>query len=108
MKCFYCGTSLSPEAAYCGECGKPLKNVPVIDSREVNKMLKWNYSMKFCSVSSSSPEFIWKHKYKDGTSDFDGIAELGREGWELVAVTPLANYNGETTTLLFTYKRPAE
>ena len=51
------------------------------------------------------PSVIWQTlKEKSG---FDTISALGKEGWELIAVTPI-HFIDATWRVLFTYKRPLE
>jgi hypothetical protein len=53
-------------------------------------------------------ENIWNNKFETGKSDWDELKKMASEGWELVSVTPIANVNGNTTQLLFIFKRPIE
>lgn len=71
-------------------------------------MQKWKYSMVSFGVNPAYPSRIWTENKKDGTTSFDMIKERGNEGWELVGVTPLAQDDGATSALLFTFKKPEE
>lgn len=84
-------------------------------------MQKWEYRLITQNIQaggstrSSDAAFLWDPKHKDekGRTAFDTIKECGKEGWELVAVTPIAtdfgvSSGGQTAQLLFTFKRPDE
>ncbi|MEP7358830.1 MAG: hypothetical protein ABI847_16395 [Anaerolineales bacterium] len=47
---------------------------------------------------------IWKRKYSDGTTDWDQISKLGREGWEMVNAFPVES-SGTLQYLAFIFKR---
>lgn len=38
--------------------------------------------------------------------DTDELNEQGEDGWELVSVTPITDFQGKTGLLLYTFKRP--
>jgi hypothetical protein len=47
---------------------------------------------------------IWKRKYSDGSTDWDQISKLGREGWEMVNAFPVES-GGTLQYLAFIFKR---
>lgn len=49
---------------------------------------------------------IWTRKDESGKTIWDTIKEYGKEGWELVSVTPIAEFHGCTIELLYTFKKP--
>jgi len=84
-------------------------------------MQKWEYRMITRNITdkgntrNSDAAFLWDPRHKDekGKTAFDTICQCGKEGWELVAVTPVAtdfgvSSGGQTSQLLFTFKRPVE
>jgi hypothetical protein len=54
---------------------------------------------------------IWEEKRKDDTTVWDTIKDYGKDGWELVSVTPIEDgggYISYTQYLLYTFKKPSE
>lgn len=49
---------------------------------------------------------IWGKKQPDGSSQWDDLQQIAKEGWELAGITPIAWNNGVTRQLLYTFKRP--
>jgi hypothetical protein len=49
---------------------------------------------------------IWRTKYADGSTDWDHIERMGRDGWELVSAFPIEG-NGTTLYVTFIFRRPA-
>lgn len=74
-------------------------------------MNTWAYSFIYADHIHDVTE-IWdeniRKKSPIGKNTADLISEYGREGWELVSVTPFATGQGHTNQLLFTFKRPIE
>jgi len=87
-------------------------------------MLKWEYSMLRQNIVDRMPSGyshasnLWNKedqgRFMDdgGRSALDQVNDLGKSGWELASVTPIAScpasgFTGQTTELLFTFKRPA-
>ena len=75
-------------------------------------MARWELTM-FVSwaawggvLGAADASNIWTKKDKQGKTEFDKLQELANDGWELVSVVPIAINEGETTHLLFTFKRP--
>jgi hypothetical protein len=48
---------------------------------------------------------LWEEHGRDGRTAIDELNDLGAEGWELVAVTPI-DTDANTRQLLFTFRRP--
>jgi hypothetical protein len=82
-------------------------------------MQKWEYTYLYQDIIKStgllgsfvSPSEIWEKKDKDGNTASMNIEKSGKEGWELVSVTPIiADYGqgSRTKCLFFTFKRPVE
>jgi hypothetical protein len=74
--------------------------------------VKWEYRI---SVTGELPGYfddipdataLWTRKYQDGSTDWDTIAKIGNEGWEMVNAVPIARPDGRTTALVFVFKRP--
>jgi hypothetical protein len=84
-------------------------------------MHKWEYRMVTQDITDkgstrySDAALLWDPRNKDdkGKTAFDTLRDCGKEGWELVAVTPVAtdfgvSSGGQTSQVLFTFKRPLE
>jgi hypothetical protein len=71
----------------------------------------WEYSITHSdrlSNTSGVPQIssIWRQRYADGTTDWDHITRMGREGWEMVSAFPVTG-NGSTLYVTFIFRRPA-
>ncbi len=84
-------------------------------------MTKWEYTACVGHIRQVSPgersysvlaQFIWTHKDKSGKTVWDTVQDFGKEGWELVSVTPIVESGSagfaHTEDLLYTFKRPIE
>lgn len=79
---------------------------------------KWEYTATYAQIAglgfggSTDPSAVWTHKDKEtGKSEWDKIVGMGKKGWELISVTPIAAdslHNNHTKYLLYTFKRPLE
>jgi hypothetical protein len=81
-------------------------------------MPSWEYIMfsktlqpKGVVGSRTTAMQLWDNKFmdSDGVTAMDMISEYGRDGWELVCVTPISAsspYPGRTDEIMFTFKRP--
>jgi hypothetical protein len=71
----------------------------------------WEYSITHSdrlSNTSGVPQIasIWRQRYADGTTDWDHITRMGREGWEMISAFPVTA-NGSTLYVTFIFRRPA-
>ena len=71
----------------------------------------WEYSITHSDRLTNTagiPQIssIWRTKYADGSTDWDAIERMGREGWELVSAFPVDG-NGTTLYITFIFRRPA-
>ena len=68
----------------------------------------WEYNLvhtdRLGSPAGPQLALIWKRQYSDGTTDWDQISKLGREGWEMVSAFPVES-NGTLLYLAFMFKR---
>jgi hypothetical protein len=68
----------------------------------------WEYNIvhtdRLGSPAGPQLALIWKRKYADGTTDWDQISRLGREGWEMVNAFPVES-SGTLQYLAFIFKR---
>ena len=63
------------------------------------------------SFGSSDPSLVWKNKNQQGKTGWDELINYGKNGWELVSVTPITENATEasyTSYLVYTFKRPIE
>jgi len=72
----------------------------------------WEYSITHSDRLTNTagiPQLssIWRTKYADGSTDWDHIMRMGREGWELVSAFPVEG-NGTTLYVAFIFRRPAQ
>lgn len=72
----------------------------------------WEYTMSLTRDfwrgglnSGIDATMIWNEKYKDGTTDFDSVKDMGAKGWEMVGVVPIIG--ASIARILFVYKRRA-
>jgi len=77
----------------------------------------WEYTFVKADIQQpdchhySSAGWIRGNFLDDGDTAKERIMKLGKEGWELVAVTPISTEDdsaGMTKELLFTFKKPIE
>jgi hypothetical protein len=71
----------------------------------------WDYAITHSvrlSNTSGVPQIasIWRQRYADGTTDWDHIARMGQEGWEMASAFPVTA-NGSTIYVTFIFRRPA-
>jgi len=68
----------------------------------------WEYNIvhtdRLGSPAGPQLALIWKRKYSDGSTDWDQISKLGREGWEMVNAFPVES-SGTLQYLAFIFKR---
>ncbi len=68
----------------------------------------WEYNIvhtdRLGSPAGPQLALIWKRKYTDGSTDWDQISKLGREGWEMVNAFPVES-SGTLQYLAFIFKR---
>jgi hypothetical protein len=73
-------------------------------------MVKWELTAKYVDIGiygGSNPSKLWSEKNKStGLTAWDDLISRASKGWELVSVTPLGVFHGETKYLLYTFKRP--
>jgi hypothetical protein len=78
---------------------------------------KWEYNtIKVYIIrkglkGGSDPSMVWTEKDKEGKTTWDSIKDLGKNGYELVSVTPITDrgiQSSHTTFLVYTFKRPIE
>lgn len=72
----------------------------------------WEYSITHSDRLTNTagiPQIssIWRTKYADGSTDWDHIERMGRDGWELVSAFPIEG-NGTTLYVTFIFRRPAQ
>jgi hypothetical protein len=65
---------------------------------------RWEYHIEVWVKEDSLP-WSWGGHLLEGLSQSEGLTMLGKDGWELVAVTPY-NENGQTCLYDFHFKRP--
>ncbi len=85
-------------------------------------MQKWEYFL-FCSEVCVKPSAMFQMEESDArriwanhpNSDLAKIEELGKQGWEMISVTPIvtsapteSGLGGTTRQILFSFKRPLE
>lgn len=86
--------------------------------------MKWKYTYLVGDIVDynrkllgdfSRISLLWSNKNKndEGKTVNNEIQELGQNGWELIAVTPISTRNGHdlngiTTQIMFTFKKPIE
>lgn len=71
----------------------------------------WEYSITHSDRlgnTSGVPQIasIWRQRYADGSTDWDHIARMGQEGWEMISAFPVST-NGTTIYVTFVFRRPA-
>ena len=85
-------------------------------------MTKWEYFLFCCDVCTNSSAMFQREESdarkiwaNHPNSDLAKIEDLGKQGWELVAVTPVVTaaptdngFGGTTRQILFSFKRPIE
>jgi len=74
-------------------------------------MIKWELTAYVCNKYQPGDAMtIWAERdKKTGKTDWDELKGLASEGWELVSVTPVANYGSTVTSqIMYTFKRPIE
>jgi hypothetical protein len=68
----------------------------------------WEYNIvhtdRLGSPAGPQLALIWKRKYADGSTEWDQISKLGREGWEMVNAFPVES-GGTLQYLAFIFKR---
>jgi hypothetical protein len=67
------------------------------------RISRWEYHIEVWAKEDGLPWGWGSHKL-EGLSQSEGLSILGKEGWELVAVTPY-NENGQTCLCDFHFKR---
>jgi hypothetical protein len=77
-------------------------------------MEQWHYNVMVVDLTPPKPNAskIWEVRGPDGLTDWDRLQSMGRDGWELVDISPItAQYAignlAVTTQLLYTFKRKA-
>ena len=75
---------------------------------EAGEATGWEYNLvhtdRLGSASGPQLALIWKRPYSDGSTDWDQIKKLGREGWEMVNAFPVES-SGTLQYLAFVFKR---
>jgi len=76
-------------------------------------MAKWELSSYIAGhlsthTSGVDATKVWTIKHPDEKTNWDKLLDLAAEGWELVSVPSITDHQGETTQLLYTFKRPLE
>ncbi len=72
-------------------------------------MDQWSYNVLVVDmVGMPKPSItkMWEMRGPDGLTDWDRLQNMGREGWELVSVMPVAS-GQNTAQIVFTFKRKA-
>ncbi|MDQ2807780.1 MAG: DUF4177 domain-containing protein [Chloroflexota bacterium] len=78
-------------------------------------MDQWTYNILVADLVAPKPRAakMWEVRGPDGLTDWDRLQNMGKEGWELVSVSPVAGAFGissmpVTTQLVFTFKRKVQ
>ncbi len=77
-------------------------------------MKKWEYAMRVDYIKSDACSLWNKSNTNDeGKTSYDQIKDMGKNGWEMINVTPIVDTNTPggltyTNSLLFTFKREIE
>jgi hypothetical protein len=73
-------------------------------------MDQWNYNILVVDLAGAAnmkPSItkMWEVRGPDGLTDWDRLQNMGRDGWELVSILPIASGQGATVQVVFTFKR---
>ncbi|MGA7733189.1 MAG: hypothetical protein WCD37_18165 [Chloroflexia bacterium] len=73
-------------------------------------MDQWTYNIlvvDMAGVMGNKPSItkMWEVRGPDGLTDWDRLQNMGRDGWELVTVLPVASGQGVTAQVVFTFKK---
>lgn len=71
-------------------------------------MDQWTYNILVVDLLGGAKPSItkmWEIRGPDGLTDWDRLQNMGREGWELVSILPVASGQGATAQVVFTFKR---
>lgn len=83
-------------------------------------MQKWKYNFCYAQIENedlftpnSNVTWIWTKRRNQTETAMAVIQRMGKEGWELVSVTPVSttwgdNNSGLTRQILFTFKMPID
>jgi hypothetical protein len=71
---------------------------------------QWTYNILVVDMTgavANKPSItrMWEVRGPDGLTDWDRLQNMGRDGWELVTVLPVAAGQGSTAQVVFTFKK---
>ncbi len=72
-------------------------------------MSTWEYAVRFSKIGGAfgpNVNKVWEQRGKDGKTDWEGISQLGKEGWELVNSFTITDILGSTVQIVWVFKRP--
>jgi hypothetical protein len=105
--------------AFCPSCGRPSGTLQGGRPSPTDKATRGKWECNFYigtltfgggllgGKAYDGAQTLTEYKFKDGTTQWSIVEGLGKEGWELVSVTPTkTGINGEIYAVTFFFKRP--